>query len=73
MTPEEKKELAHYRELQKKKTEYNKAFCRKKYKRISLLLPREYEETFDKAKGNSSSSSYVMNLIYDDMKKKGLI
>lgn len=73
LTKSERDELTKLREQKKRRQDYRNQYAKDNYKRIICMLPVERFDAFEKAKGDTPTSTYLCDLIYADMRKKGLL
>lgn len=73
MTKAEMEELAKLREQKKRTQNYRNQYAKENYKRIICMFPIDKADLIDKARGEESISSYISNLILNDMRKKGIL
>lgn len=50
---------------------YNADFMKKTYKRVTTLIPKSDVEVIEHLNKQKSVSSYILNLIKEDIKKQG--
>ena len=73
ITESERAELERYRTRMKKESKYKNGYASEHYKRLICLLPIEHAEFFDQAKGDKSASTYILSLVYKDMRSRGIL
>ena len=73
ITESERAELERYRARRKRESKYKNNYDSNHYKRLVCLLPVEHEELFEQAKGETSASTYILSLIYKDMRSRGIL
>lgn len=73
ITPEELEQFKRYRNRRKRESDYRNQYAKDNYKRLICLLPIERYDLFEQAKGEDATSTYICDLIYADMRKKGLL
>ena len=68
-------ELEKYRSKKKQRMEYNNNFLKEHYKRVTCLFPLDKVEPLEQAASDSGMkvSTYIMSLVYADLKERGLI
>jgi hypothetical protein len=69
----EREELSKLRDQRKRAQNYRNQYAKENYKRIICMLPIERVDLFEEAKGDTPTSTYICDLIYADMRKKGLL
>ena len=73
LTDSERAELERYRVRKKKESKYKNSYATDHYKRLICLLPVEHAEYFEQAKGDNTASTYILSLIYKDMRSRGIL